>query len=144
MQPLSRRDVLQAAAALTTTASVTVLNPSLALAEESTGAKPASLAQIDAALRGAVDAKEVPGVVAMAATDNGLLYEGVFGTRDLGKGSAMTRDTVFRIASMTKAVTSVAAMQLVEQGKLKLNEPVPDIDPALSSPQVLEGFDASG
>jgi methyl acetate hydrolase len=56
----------------------------------------------------------------------------------------MTRDTVFRIASMTKAVTSVAAMQLVEQGKLKLNEPVPDIDPALSSPQVLEGFDASG
>ena len=56
MQPLSRRDVLQAAAALTTTASVTVLNPSLALAEESTGAKPASLAQIDAALRGAVDA----------------------------------------------------------------------------------------
>jgi CubicO group peptidase (beta-lactamase class C family) len=144
MQPLSRRDVLQAAAALTTTASVTVLNPSLALAEESTGAKPASLAQIDAALRGAVDAKEVPGVVAMAATDNGLLYEGVFGTRDLGKGSAMTRDTVFRIASMTKAVTSVAAMQLVEQGKLKLNEPVPDIDSALSSPQVLEGFDASG
>jgi CubicO group peptidase (beta-lactamase class C family) len=144
MQPLSRRDVLQAAAALTTTASVTVLNPSLALAEESTGAKPASLAQIDAALRGAVDAREVPGVVAMAATDNGILYEGVFGTRDLGKGPAMTRDTVFRIASMTKAVTSVAAMQLVEQGKLKLNEPVPDIDSALSSPQVLEGFDASG
>ena len=80
----------------------------------------------------------------MAATDNGILYEGVFGTRDLAKGPAMTRDTVFRIASMTKAVTSVAAMQLVEQSKLKLNEPVPDIDPALSSPQVLEGFDASG
>ena len=56
----------------------------------------------------------------------------------------MTLDTVFRIASMTKAITSVAAMQLVEQGKLKLEEPVPNIDPALGSPQVLEGFDAAG
>jgi methyl acetate hydrolase len=144
MQPLSRRDVLQAAAALTTTASVGAISPSLALAEENSAGKPGSLAQIDTTLRRATDAKEVPGVVAMAATDNGVLYEGVFGTRDLGKGPAMTRDTVFRIASMTKAVTSVAAMQLVEQGKLKLNEPVPDIDPALSAPQVLEGFDASG
>ncbi|MEJ0068629.1 MAG: serine hydrolase domain-containing protein [Pseudomonadota bacterium] len=56
----------------------------------------------------------------------------------------MTRDTVFRIASMTKAVTSVAAMQLVEQGKLTLDDPVPNIDPALGAPQVLEGFDAAG
>jgi methyl acetate hydrolase len=101
-------------------------------------------AQIDSVLRRAVDAVEVPGVAAMAATDKGLLYEGAFGTRDLGKGPAMTLDTVFRIASMTKAVTCVAAMQLVEQGVLKVDEPVPGIDPALSSPQVLEGFDAAG
>jgi CubicO group peptidase (beta-lactamase class C family) len=51
---------------------------------------------------------------------------------------------VFRIASMTKAITSVAAMQLVEQGKIALDDPVPDIDPALSRPQVLEGFDTVG
>jgi CubicO group peptidase (beta-lactamase class C family) len=101
-------------------------------------------AQIDRVLRRAVDAREVPGVVAMAATDKGLLYEGAFGTRDLDKGPAMTLDTVFRIASMTKAVTCVAAMQLVEQGVLRLDEPVPGIDPALSSPQVLEGFDGAG
>ena len=101
-------------------------------------------AQLDSVLRRAVDAAEVPGVVAMAATDKGLLYEGAFGTRDLGKGSAMTLDTVFRIASMTKAVTCVAAMQLVEQGALEVDAPVPDIDPALSSPQVLDGFDAAG
>ena len=101
-------------------------------------------AQIDSVLRRAVDDVEVPGVVAMAATDKSLLYEGAFGTRDLGKGPAMTRDTVFRIASMTKAVTCVAAMQLVEQGVLEVDEPVPGIDPALSSPQVLEGFDAAG
>jgi methyl acetate hydrolase len=75
-------------------------------------------AQLDSVLRRAVDAVDVPGVVAMAATDKGVLYEGAFGTRDLGQGPAMTLDTVFRIASMTKAVTCVAAMQLVEQGKL--------------------------
>src|SRR5215471_12183264 len=56
----------------------------------------------------------------------------------------MTMDSVFRIASMTKAITSVAAMQLVEQGKLTLEDPVPNIDPALGSPKVLQGFDAAG
>jgi CubicO group peptidase (beta-lactamase class C family) len=101
-------------------------------------------ARIDSVLRQAVDAKDVPGVVAMAATDKGLLYEGAFGTRVLDSGPPMTLDTVFRIASMTKAITSVAAMQLVEQGKLTLNDPVPNIDPALGSPQVLEGFNADG
>jgi methyl acetate hydrolase len=101
-------------------------------------------AGIDAVLRQAVDAQDVPGVVAIAATDHGIFYEGSFGARKLSAGPAMTSDTVFRIASMTKAVTSVAAMQLVEQGKLKLDEPVPGFDQALTAPQVLDGFDASG
>jgi methyl acetate hydrolase len=144
-QQPSRRDVLMTAAALTTTASLGLGNSSSPRAEGTADISNLSpLAQIDAVLRSATEARDVPGVVAMAATDKGLLYEGVFGTRDLAKGPAMTRDTVFRIASMTKAITSVAAMQLVEQGKLKLNEPVPDIDSALSAPQVLEGFDAAG
>jgi hypothetical protein len=115
-----RLDVLMTAAALTTTASIGLANPPKSRAE-GTNNNLSPLAQIDAVLRDATEAREVPGVVAMAATDKGILYEGVFGTRDLAKGPAMTRDTVFRIASMTKAVTSVAAMQLVEQGKLKLN-----------------------
>jgi CubicO group peptidase (beta-lactamase class C family) len=101
-------------------------------------------AGIDDVLRRAVEAREVPGVVAMAATDRGVFYEGAFGTRNLSGGSAMTTDTVFRIASMTKAVTSVAAMQMVEQGKLTLDGPLPEIDPAVNAPQVLEGFDGSG
>jgi methyl acetate hydrolase len=99
---------------------------------------------IDAALRRAVEAKEVPGVVALATTDEGLIYEGAFGTRDVVNGPDMTPDTIFRIASMTKAVTSVAAMQLVEQGNLELDQPVDDILPELSAPQVLEGFDDAG
>jgi len=103
-----------------------------------------SRVQIDAALGAAVADGTVPGVVAMAATPDGKLYEGAFGMRRQGRGAAMTLDTVFRIASMTKAITSVAAMQLVEQGKLSLDGPLPDIDPALSAPQVLTGFDAAG
>jgi len=103
-----------------------------------------SLAGIDATLSRAAEAKEVPGVVALAATDTGVLYEGAFGLRDVVDGPAMTRDSVFRIASMTKAVTSVAALQLVEQGKLQLDEPIGKVLPELAAPQVLEGFDSSG
>jgi len=103
-----------------------------------------SFERIDAALSRAVEAKEVPGVVAMAATDAGVLYEGAFGLRDIKSGPAMTRDTVFWIASMTMAMTSVAAMQLVEQAKLQLDEPIGNALPELAAPQVLEGFDNAG
>jgi methyl acetate hydrolase len=101
-------------------------------------------ARIDAVLREAAERGEVPGVVAMAADAEGVFYEGAFGSRSLAGGAKMTLDTVFRIASMTKAITCVAAMQLVERGKLSLDGPLPDIDPALSAPQVLAGFDATG
>ena len=104
----------------------------------------ASASEIDAVLRRAVEAGEVPGVVALAATDRGILYEGAFGRRDLAAGPAMTLDTIFRIASMTKAVTSVAAMQLVEAGKLALDEPIGSVLPELAAPYVLQGFDPSG
>ena len=103
-----------------------------------------SLAGIDATLSRATEAKEVPGVVALAATETGVVYEGAFGLRDIVAGPTMTRDSVFRIASMTKAVTSVAAMQLVEQGKLQLDTPIGNILPELAASQVLEGFDSSG
>src|SRR5215469_13625419 len=103
-----------------------------------------SKAQIDQALRSKSDAKEIPGVVAVAASGKEVIYQGAFGKRDLGKGDAMTVDSVFWIASMTKAVTSAGAMQLVEQGKLSLDEPLGRLLPDLASPQVLEGFDASG
>ena len=137
--PPSRRDVLKRAAVVAAASIGKAAMPHRVNAQ----AVPART-RIDATLRQAVDAKEVPGVVTMAATDKGLFYEGAFGVRALDQSAPMTLDTVFRIASMTKAITSVAAMQLVEQGKLKLEEPVPSIDPALGSPQVLEGFDASG
>jgi methyl acetate hydrolase len=99
---------------------------------------------IDDVLKQAVDVGDVPGVVAMAADAGGPIYNGAFGVRQLGSAPTMTPDTVFRIASMTKAITCVAAMQLVEHGRLTLDGPVPDIDKALSAPLVLTGFDAAG
>jgi methyl acetate hydrolase len=100
--------------------------------------------QADRVLRTAAEAAEVPGVVAMAATREGPVYEGAFGKRALPSGPAMTVDTVFWIASMTKAITSTAAMQLVERGKLALEAPIRDVLPELAAAKVLEGFDAAG
>src|ERR1700710_1779482 len=100
--------------------------------------------QIDQILRQKCESKEIPGVVAIAATGDEVIYQGAFGKRDLSKDDAMTPDSVFWIASMTKAVTSAAGMQLVEQGKLSLDAPIGKVLPDLASPQVLEGFDAKG
>ena len=103
-----------------------------------------SKAQIDQVLRQKSEAKEIPGVVAMAATGKEVIYQGAYGKRDLSKDDAMTVDSVFWIASMTKAITSAAGMQLVEQGKLSLDAPIGKVLPDLAAPQVLEGFDAKG
>jgi CubicO group peptidase (beta-lactamase class C family) len=103
-----------------------------------------SKAEIDGILSKTSDSKEIPGVVAIAASGNEVLYQGAFGKRDLSKPDAMTADSVFWIASMTKAVTGAGAMQLVEQGKLSLDAPIGSLLPDLAKPQVLEGFDTKG
>ena len=103
-----------------------------------------SKAQIDQILRQKCEAKEIPGVVAMAATGSEVIYQAAFGKRDLSKDALMTANSVFWIASMTKAITAAAGMQLVEQGKLSLDEPIGKVLPDLANPQVLEGFDAEG
>jgi methyl acetate hydrolase len=98
----------------------------------------------DMLLGGAAASGAVPGVIAMATNREGTIYEGAFGERVLGGGQAMTTDTVVWIASMTKAITSVAAVQLVERGKLDLDAPAHTIVPAIAEIQVLDGFDAAG
>ena len=102
------------------------------------------LPQVDEVSKAATDRGDVPGLVAMAATRDGPVYQGAFGRRSLPDGATMTADTVFWIASMTKAVTSTAAMQLVEQGRLALDRPIAEVLPELAAAQVLEGFDAAG
>jgi methyl acetate hydrolase len=103
-----------------------------------------NLAAIDRLLSQAVESGSMPGIVAVAATDRGVLYEGAFGTREVGADAPMTLDTVVWIASMTKAITATAAMQLVERGKLGLDQPAAQILPELAGIRVLEGFDRDG
>jgi CubicO group peptidase (beta-lactamase class C family) len=102
------------------------------------------MANIDSVLQAAVDSGAVVGVAAAAGNGAGTLYEGAAGLRAAGGTVAMTPDTVCWIASMTKALTSVAALQQVEAGRLKLDAPIAEVLPELASPQVLEGFDADG
>ena len=97
-------------------------------------------AAIDAALRRATDTGDIAGAVAMATTASDLVYQGCFGVADLGTGRRLAANDIFRIASMTKAITSVAAMQLVEQGRLSLDGPIAAELPHLAAPMVLDGF----
>jgi methyl acetate hydrolase len=103
---------------------------------------PASAA-IDTSLRGAVERKDVPGVVALITDRKGLLYQSAFGVADVASGRPLARDALFRIASMTKPITSVALMQLVEQGKISLDDPAEKYLPELKNPQVIESFNAA-
>ena len=79
---------------------------------------------LDAELQHAVERRDTAGVVVMAADRKGVIYQGAFGVADIGTAQPLKMDALFRIASMTKAVTSTAAMQLIEQGRLALDDPV--------------------
>jgi methyl acetate hydrolase len=99
---------------------------------------------LDALLEQACEHGRIPGVVATLATDQGVIYEGAAGRRACDRPEAMTVDTVAWYASMTKAITGAAAMQMVERGKLSLDAPAGKVCPHLGRVQVLEGFDADG
>ncbi len=96
---------------------------------------------IDALLRRAVADNAIPGVVALAADRDGVRYRGAFGVADADTARPMMPDALFRIASMTKAITSVAALQLVEAGALALDDPAERHLPALASLHVFQSFD---
>jgi CubicO group peptidase (beta-lactamase class C family) len=100
-------------------------------------------AAIDTSLRGAVERKDVPGVVALITDRDRVLYQGAFGVADVATGRPLASDALFRIASMTKPVTSVALMQLVEQGRIALDDPAEKYLPELAGLQVFESFDAA-
>jgi methyl acetate hydrolase len=101
---------------------------------------PASTA-LDASLRGAVEARDVPGVVTLVTNRERVLYTSAFGVADVATGRPLAADALFRIASMTKPITSVALMQLVEQGRVGLDEPAEKYLPELRGLQVITSFD---
>ena len=98
---------------------------------------------IDRVLQDAISAKKVPGVVAMVVVGDKITYQGAAGIRDADKNIPMSVDSIFRIASMTKPVTSVAVMQLVEDGRVKLDEPAATYLPDLAHVQVVDRLDSS-
>jgi methyl acetate hydrolase len=97
---------------------------------------------IDAALRKAVENREIAGVVAIAVERQRVLYQGCFGAADIARRRPLSADAVFNVASMTKPVTSISAMQLIEQGRFALDDPVEKHLPEFADPRVFEWFDA--
>ncbi len=140
----TRREIFATTAKAVAVSCFGTTAPELARSETQAASPTKAISQIDSFFNTAASTGEIPGVVALAASDGGILYEGAFGWRRLAGGPPMTRDTVFRIASMVKLITTVAALQLVEQRKLSLDAPVPDIEPTVGAPQVVEGFNAAG
>lgn len=102
--------------------------------------KAKSTDSIDRLFEAAIANQEIPGVVAAVVNKEQVLYLNAFGKQDVGKNIPMAKDTVFRIASMTKPVTSVAIMMLVEQGKLRLDDPASQYLPALKGREVIATF----
>jgi methyl acetate hydrolase len=96
---------------------------------------------IDGLLERAVEEGAVPGVVAVAGDREGTLYEGARGRLSVDGEARVRADTMLALASMTKPITTVAALQLLERGTLELQQPVADVLPEFDRLQVLEGFD---
>jgi methyl acetate hydrolase len=104
----------------------------------------AGTSSIGETLRLGMERRKIPCVTAMVADSRRILYQGAFGTRDAESGVAVKFDSIFSIASMTKAITSAAALQLVEQKKAALDEPAERHLPELRGRQVLDGFAVDG
>ncbi|MBN1237242.1 MAG: beta-lactamase family protein, partial [Gammaproteobacteria bacterium] len=100
---------------------------------------PQDFSRIDSVLREAVAGGDVPGVVAAVSDRCGVVYEGAAGCA--ASGTAMRPDTIFRVASMTKLMTSVAIMMLHEEGRLDLDDPLAQHLPGFEQPGVLVSFD---
>jgi CubicO group peptidase (beta-lactamase class C family) len=112
---------------------------------EQVGLSSERLDRVSRALRSEIEAGKFPGAVALVARKGQVVYFESFGVRDPATGAPMGKDAIFRLYSMTKPFTSVAAMMLVEEGKLLLNDPVSKFLPPLGKREVLTTqIDASG
>ncbi|MFT4862926.1 MAG: CubicO group peptidase (beta-lactamase class C family) [Pseudohongiellaceae bacterium] len=104
---------------------------------ESVGMSSAGLQKVTAALQQHIDDGDIPGVVAAVLRDGKLVYFEALGKLDLEKNLAMREDAIFRIYSMTREITSVAVLQLYEQGKFNLDDPIQKFLPQFASQAVL-------
>ena len=104
------------------------------------GFSQARLARMHAIMAGYVECGDVPGMVTLLAR-RGEVHVDVMGTKAVGDPDPMQRDTIFRITSMTKPITAVAALILIEECKLRLDEPVDRLLPELAGRKVLKRID---
>lgn len=109
----------------------------------SVGISSERLTRLHDAMQGFIDRHEAAGIVTLVARDGKTADLHAVGFQDIDKKTMMKTDSIFRIASMTKPITSVAVMMLYEEGKLLLTDPVSKFIPAFKSMQVLEGTDAT-
>lgn len=101
------------------------------------------LARLDRAMEAYVADNRLPGVVAFALRDGQVVVDRAYGWRDKEQRQPMRTDTIFRIASQTKAITSVAAMVLIEEGRLGLSDPVSRYIPAFARTSVVQRADGA-
>jgi methyl acetate hydrolase len=87
-----------------------------------------------------IAAREIPGAVALVVDADGIVFESAHGLRDVAGGVAMTTDTIFRLASMTKPIAATAIMMLVEEGKLSLDDAIADYLPEYADARVIDEF----
>jgi len=110
--------------------------PLTAAAPEEIGLSPQRLARLSQVMAGEIERRRLPGGVALVARRGRVGYFESFGERDVGAGVPMTKDAIFRIYSMTKPITSVAAMMLWEEGRFLLNDPITNYLPDLGDLRV--------
>lgn len=102
------------------------------------------VARIDAAINAEIESGKIPGAVALIVKNGEVVYHKSFGFADVDSQVAMQTDSIFRIASMSKAITSVAAMTLYEQGRFRLNDPVAEYIPEFANMSVVSATDGEG
>ena len=96
---------------------------------------------LDSLFLQAIGEKEIPGVVALVAKEGKIVYHQALGESDIAQGKAQTTEDIFRLASMTKPITAVAALMLYEEGKFQLDDLLSQHIPDFQHPQILDSID---
>lgn len=107
---------------------------------ESAGMSAERLKRIDNVLQQFIEKNTLPGMVAILVRNGQIVYHKAFGMADVQASRPMKTDDIFRIASMSKAITSTAVMMLYEEGKFSLDDPVSKFIPEFKNPQVIKTF----
>ena len=123
---------------------VLVTTTVIAESESSDGFNASRLSRIDGAINREIAAGKIAGAVALVSKDGEIAYHKAFGYADIASQTPMKIDAIFRIASMTKAITSVGAMILYERGHFQLNDPISKFLPGFKNPEVVIDFNEAG